>query len=101
MDDVVTSTVANEVPEHPASEHDRRQDPATARPAVELHPWSDRVNGDARDPRISSPVPLSEGQIADLVSIRRQPLSEVSVPALGPANRVWEQAVVDQADAHG
>ena len=31
---------------------------------------------------------------------RRQPLAQLAVPALGPADRVGEQAVVDEADPH-
>ena len=100
MDDVITAPATEEVPEHPGPEYERRQNPTPARAAVEVHPWSDGVNIDSGDPRISASIPLPEGQITDSMSIRREPLSEVSVPALRPAHSVRKQAVVYQADAH-
>ena len=46
-------------------------------------------------------IPLAQRQVGDLVPVGRQPLGEVAVPALGAADGVGEQAVVDEADAHG
>ena len=62
----------------------------------------------ARPPRTSTPrhvgigasVPLAQRQIGDLVALGGQTLCQVAVPALGATDRVREQAVIDEADAH-
>ena len=55
----------------------------------------------ARDLGALAAVPLAQRQVGDLVPVGGQPLGEVAVPALGAADGVGEQAVVDEADAHG
>ena len=62
-------------------------------PAVTTRTRSSRSS---RSPR----VPLAQGQVGDLVALRRQALGEVAIPALGAADGVGEKAVVDDADAH-
>ena len=45
-------------------------------------------------------LPLAQRQVRDLVAVGGEPLAEVAVPALGAADGVREQAVVDEADPH-
>ena len=45
-------------------------------------------------------LPLAQRQVGDLVALGREALGEVAIPALAAADRVREQAVVDDADAH-
>ena len=55
---------------------------------------------DARHAGVHAAVPLAQRQVGDLVPVGREPLAEVAVPALGAADGVGEEAVVDEADAH-
>ena len=45
-------------------------------------------------------APLAQRQVGHLVAVGGEPLGEVAVPALGAADGVGEEAVVDEADAH-
>ena len=54
-----------------------------------------------RDAGGRAPIPLPERQVRHLVPLGRQPLGHPAVPALGAADGVREEAVVDEADAHG
>src|ERR1700712_3129395 len=64
---------------------------------VHLRPYRDDL--DSRDiGRVA--LPLLERQVGDLVTVRRQPLGQVSVPAFCAANGPRKETVVNQADAH-
>ena len=56
---------------------------------------------DAGHAGVRAAIPLAQRQVGDLVPVRGQPLGQVAVPALGPADGVRKQAVVDEADPHG
>ena len=88
------------MPQDAEPEHERRQDPAPAGPRVERHARPDRVHVDPGDAGIRPAVPLPQRQIGDLVSVCGEPLGQAPVPPLGAADRVREQAVIDDADAH-
>ena len=45
-------------------------------------------------------VPVAHRQVGDVVSGLAEPESEVAHPALGAADRLGENVVVDEADAH-
>jgi hypothetical protein len=101
VDHVVAAAVAQQVQKDPQPEHERRQDaPAPAR-RVERHA---RARG--HDPHalveidLLAAVPLAQRQVGDLVAVGRQALGEVAIPALGAADGVGEQAVIDDADTH-
>ena len=99
MNDVVASPAARQMPQDPGAEDERRQDPAPVA-GVEPHP---RAGGDDLDPRqvVEGPaVPLTQGHERHLVAVVAQPQRQVAVPALGAADGVREQAVVDDAHAH-
>ena len=49
---------------------------------------------------LAAAVPLAQREVGDLVPVGGEPLREVAVPALGAADGVREQAVVDEADPH-
>jgi hypothetical protein len=100
VDDVVAPAVACEVPQDADAEHEWRQDPPVAGAVVERHAGPDDPNLDTGHPRVLTPVPLTQGDVGHLVTGRGQPLGEGAVPALGTADGIGEQAVVDQADAH-
>ena len=72
------------------------------RPAlgVELHARAHRDHAHAGHLAALAALPLAQRQVGHLVALGREPLAEVAVPALGAADRVGEEAVVDQADAH-
>ena len=96
---VVLAAVPDEMAEHAEAEDERRQDPPPAvRVQVELR--ADRDDPDAGNLRRGVRLPLAQGQVGDLVTVVREPLREVAVPALGTADGVREEAVVDEADAH-
>ena len=99
MHDVVAAPVARQVPEHAGAEAQRRRDPS---PPVRVQRHS-RTHGDhldAGDVGLLAGLPLAQRQVGHLVPVGREPLGEVAIPALGAADGVGEQAVVDQADAH-
>ena len=101
MDDVVAAPVEQQVPEHAEPEDERRQDPPPAAAAhVQRHPRSDDAHVDAGHAGIGAAIPLAQRHVRHLVAVGREPLGEVAVPALGAADRVGEEAVVDEADAH-
>ena len=85
----------------PSAEDERRQDPA---PAAGVY---SAIRGPAvDDPHarvevgLLAALPLAQRQVGDLVALGREALGEVAIPALGAADGVGEQAVVDDADAH-
>ncbi len=88
------------MPENAEPEHERRSDATPAVGRVEAHPGSDRHDRHAVDLSLLAALPLAQRQVGHLVTVRGQPLAEVPIPALGAADRVREQAVVDQADPH-
>jgi hypothetical protein len=65
---------------------------------IQLHPRTDDTNIDPSDTVIFAPVPLAQCQICDVVASGGQSLGKVSVPPLGTAHGVGEQAVVNHAD---
>jgi hypothetical protein len=99
---LVAAPVAQQVRQHAEPEDERRQDATPPAGRVEGHP---RSHGPHVHPWIEiellAPLPLAQRQIGDLVPLRRQPLGEVSIPALAAADRVRVEAVVDDADSHG
>ena len=52
------------------------------------------------DLRALAALPLAQRQVGDLVTLGRQALGQVAVPALGPADGVGVEAVVDDAHPH-
>jgi hypothetical protein len=67
---------------------------------VQLHPRTHRDDRHTGDIGLAARLPLPQRQIGHLVPGGREALGEVAVPALGAADGVGEQAVIDQADAH-
>ena len=63
-------------------------------------PGPDGDHAHAGDARVLALGPLAQRQVVDLVALGGEPLGEVAVPALGAADGVREQAVVDDADPH-
>ena len=103
VDDVVAAAVAQQVPQH--AERRRRSGGSDrggcrrARRGSSRGPTATHV---AR-PGSAAARPRShctQRQVGDLVPVGGQPLGEVAVPALGAADGVREQAVVDEADPH-
>ena len=101
VDNVVAASPARQMGKHAEAEHQRRADPPPARARVEAEPRSDRQHEHARHARIGPARPLAQRQVRHLVPLRAQPLGEAAVPALAAAHREREQAVVDEAHAHG
>ena len=99
MDDVVAAPLAEEMAQDTEPEAKGGPDPPPA-VDVELGPWPGRHDADARNARIVAVVPLPERQVRDLVPLRGQALRERPVPALGAADRVRVETVVDEADMH-
>ena len=101
MHHVVAAAVAQQVQEHPQPEHERRQDAPPPARRVQRHP---RARG--HDPHalvevgLLAAIPLAQRQVGDLVPLGRQALGEVAIPALGAADGVGEEAVIDDADTH-
>ena len=86
--------------EHACPEYDRRKD---APPSADIQGHArarDRHAHAAVYVRLRAPIPLAQRQVGDLMTLTRQALGEVGVPALGAADGVREQAVVDDAHAH-
>ena len=102
MHDVVAAAVAQQVHEHAQPEHERRQDAPAAAGRVQRHARARRSTTRTRgsSSRALAALPLAQRQVGDLVAVGRQALGEVAIPALGAADGVGEQAVVDDADAH-
>ena len=67
---------------------------------VQPKPRPDRHHPHVRHARIGAARPLAQREVADLVTVGGEALREVAIPALGPADGMREQAVVDEADAH-
>ena len=99
MDDVVASPAAKEMPQHAESEEERRQEPALSA-RVQLHPRARRRRRDALNAGRLTAWPLAKREVRDVVARLGEPLCEVPVPALGSADGVRVEAVVDKADAH-
>ena len=100
MDDVVSTSVEQQMPKDACPEHERWEE-ATAAAGVELELRPDRVDPDARNARVLAAWPLAERQVFDVVPVGREPFRQVPVPALGSADRVRVEAVVDETDAQG
>ena len=71
-----------------------------ARAAVERQPRPGGDDAHARHLAALAARPLAQRQVGHVMPVGREPLREVAVPALGAADRVREQAVVDDADPH-
>ena len=99
VDDVVAAPVAQQVPQHARAEDQRRRDPPPAA-GVERHPRPGRPDRDAVDDRPRAAIPLAQREVRHVVTVDGQALGEVAIPALGPADRVREEAVVDDQDPH-
>ena len=97
--EVVVAPVPQQMPEHADAEHERRQDPPPA-VGVELHPRAGRDDPDARHLARLGPPPLPQRQVRHLVPLGGETFGEIPVEALGPADRVRVEAVVDDADPH-
>ena len=85
MHHLVAAAVAQQVPQHPQPEHQRRSDPPAPVLGVEPHVRARRHDAHALvevHPR--PPLPLAQRQVGDLVALLRQALGEVAVPALRP-----------------
>jgi hypothetical protein len=101
MDDVVTTPMAGEMTENAEPEDDRGQHSPASALRVELHPRAGGDDPDAADVGRRVGVPLAQRQHGDVVPGQGQPFGQVPVPALGAADGVRKQAVVDDADAYG
>jgi hypothetical protein len=100
VDDVVPPASAEKVEQYAGPEDKWRQDPPS--PAcVQVHSRPDGNDLDPRNPGIGTALPLSKGQIRNLVTVADETLGKVPVPTLGAADRVRVEAVVDDANAHG
>jgi hypothetical protein len=97
---VVAAAMAEQMPEHPETEDERRQNPTPAGRGVQPHPRADGAHDDPRHPGIRSLIPLAQCQVGHLMSVGGEALAKVAIPALGSADGVREETVVDQADAH-
>ena len=84
----------------PEAEAERRRDPPPAVAPVERHPRPDCDHPHSGNTRILTFGPLTEGEVVDLVTVGGEPLGQVPVPALGAADGVRIDAVVDDADPH-
>jgi hypothetical protein len=100
VDDVVAAPVAEEMGQDAATEYKWRRDSAPAASCVQGHPRADCADVDPRDTGVRPPVPLAERQIGHLVPVGGESLGEVAVPALGAADRMREETVVDDTHAH-
>ena len=101
MDDLVAASPAQQMPQDPQPEHERRADPAPARRRIQLQPGAHREDLHAIGcVGAGALVPLAEGQVGDLVAVGRQALGEAPIPALGSPDGMGEQAVVQDADTH-
>ena len=98
--DVVAAAVAQQVGEHARAEHERRQDAALPALAVEAEPRARRDHAHAGDLPALAARPLAQREVGHLVPVGGEALREVAIPALRAADRVGEQAVVDEADPH-
>ena len=64
VDDVVAAPVAQQVPGDPKPEDERREDPASAGPRVQLHARADRDHANAGDVAVLAALPLAQRQVA-------------------------------------
>ena len=101
MDDVVAAALAEQVSEHADAEDDRWQHAPPPAPRVERHPRAGFDDPDAGNVGVGATIPLTQSEEGHVVARLGQPLGNVPVPALGSADRVRVQAVVDDADTHG
>jgi hypothetical protein len=101
VDDVIAAPGAKQVGQDAHAEHERRKDPSPPTGGVESHAWARCQDPDTWVEIQQLPsLPLAECQVGDLVAFIDKALGQVSVPALGTADGVRKQAVVDDADAH-
>src|SRR5271163_1087851 len=89
------------MPKHAEPEQQRRADLPS--PAGGVEPLT-RLERDDSDPgidvQLSAAVPLTQGEVGDLVPVAYQALGEMAIPTFAAAHGVGKQAVVDDADAH-
>ena len=100
MDDVVAASTAQEMPEDTRAEHERREDPPSPWARIEPHARSDGHHSYGANLAALATGPLAKGQVGDLVPLGREALRDVAIPALGAADGVGKEAVVDEADSH-
>ena len=94
---VVAAAMPQEVPEDAGAEADRGPDPPAAGGRVEAAAGG---HGDRLEGRLRTLLtPLSPGDEGDRVRVVEPP-RQVPVPALRPAERIGEEAVVDDRDLH-
>lgn len=92
--------MAQQVPEDPGPEYERRQHPAPPSVGVERHARPNDLHVHAGDTGVDTALPLAQGQIRDLMPVRCKSFREVPVPPFGAPDGVREEAVVDEANAH-
>ncbi len=97
---VVAPASQRQMGEHAGAEHERRQDPPAAVCRVQAHARTGADHTHTGHVRTLAPIPLAQRQVGDLVAVGGESLGEVSVPALGAADGIREQAVIDDADTH-
>ena len=83
MDYVVATTVPEQMPEDPDPEHHGRQHSPPAPLRIELHPRADDPYVDSLETGVHASSPLTEGQIAHLVTIVGQTFRETAIPTFG------------------
>jgi hypothetical protein len=87
------------VPQHAQAEDERWPD-ASSTLDVERHPRADGDHAHSTNPGILPALPLAQRQVRDLVTLLGKPFAEIAVPALGPADGMGIEAVVDETDTH-
>ena len=100
MDDVVAAAVTQQVPQNAYAKDQRLDDSAPSAVRVQRHPRPDGQHAYLREVGLLAAVPLAHRRVGQLVPLRGETLGEVAVPALGAADGVREQAVIDHADPH-
>jgi hypothetical protein len=96
----VSTAVAQQVCEDAEAEDEGREYAATAALKVQRHARADSDYAHARHLATLAALPLPERQVSDVITVRRQTLSEIPIPALSTANGVREEAVIDEAYTH-
>ena len=99
MDDVVGRAAIQQVPPDRKAESDGRTERA---PAVAVDTARIGQTDDVDSGQIGSTtfVPVAHRQVGDLVAGGGEPQREVTEPALGTADGLRVDVVVDEADAH-
>ncbi len=96
VDDVIAAAVSQRVPQHAGAEDQRREDAPLARARVQAHARAGRDHAHTR--QVGLVVPLAQRDVGDVVAVGGEPQRQLAVPALGAADGVREQAVVDDTD---